>query len=189
MNTVELDLADGLWRFANNKVWQVDAGMIGGTIAVDLAKLADGLDDFLDHIAEVATGSIIGLEGISWKLVGEGKVAFAGTVDLNGMTEEEQPGQALPDKHLPLFLVLQYQLTEDEARHAANTGVRREHQGDVVAAMSNGRQIRLCTQTSTVRVTIDEWEIARCEHPQLASDPLQAMISVLKTAGAATGAD
>lgn len=187
MNTVELNLVDGLWRFANNKVWQVDAGMIGGTIPVNQAKLADGLDDFLDHISEVATGSIIGLEGISWKLVGEGKVAFAGTVDLNGLSEEEQPSQALPDKHLPLFLMLQYQLTEDEARHAANTGVSREHQGDVVAAMGNGRQIRLCTQTSTVRVTIDEWEIARREHPQLTLDPLQVMLSVLKAAGAATG--
>lgn len=107
MNSDVVNLVDGLWRFGNNKVWLVQAGMIGGTVNVDVNKLSHGLDEFLDQIAEAATGSIVGLQGITWRLVGFDKVVFAAAVDLGGLAEDEMPIQVSCDAGLAPFLQIQ----------------------------------------------------------------------------------
>lgn len=188
MNSDVVNLVDGLWRFGNNKVWLVQAGMIGGTVNVDVNKLSHGLDEFLDQIAEAATGSIVGLQGITWRLVGFDKVVFAAAVDLGGLAEDEMPIQVSCDAGLAPFLQIQYGLAPHEAQHAVAAKPTQHSDSDLVAQQSNGRQLRTCRETGKVRAVIDDWVIGQWFTEQIAGDTLAAMTGLLR-ACSATGED
>lgn len=64
MNSDVVNLVDGLWRFGNNKVWLVQAGMIGGTVNVDVNKLSHGLDEFLDRSQKRQQGRSSGCKAL-----------------------------------------------------------------------------------------------------------------------------
>jgi hypothetical protein len=180
----QLNLVDGLWRFANNKAWMVDAGMIGGTVKVDIGRLASGLDDFLDQIAEAATGSIVGLQSISWRLIGPDTVAFAGVVDLDGLAEDEMPRHVGCDEGLVPFLQIQYGLSASEAKHAVRRGPTKQDESDLVAQQSNGRQLRICGKTGVVRAVLDEWVIGEWTPEHIGGSTIGAMTNMLKALSA-----
>lgn len=184
----ELNLVDGLWCFANNKAWMVDAGMIGGTVKVDTGRLSSGLDEFLDQIAEAATGSKIGLQSISWRLIGPDTVAFAGVVDLDGLAEDEMPRRVVCDEGLVPFLQMQYGLSTGEAQHAVRRGPTQQDESELVAQQSNGRQLRMCAKTGMVRAVLDEWVVGEWTPEHIGGSAIGAMTNLLK-ALSAKGAD
>lgn len=182
----------GLYRFSNGKVWLMDGDNIEGTVWVCLDVHDGGVDPLLDAIAEAATGSIVGLMNIKWRIVGPDVVFFSGQVDTSCMEEDEMP--VLMDMNdvsaLKEMLKAQYHLSEEEARHAVEN---REliladlMLGECVNQLSNGRVISGPAYPSTcnyISVSIDGWELATLSGDDFSQDAELACGALL---GAARG--
>lgn len=167
-----------LYRFANGKVWLIEGGYIEGTVWVSLDVLAKGVDPLLDAISEAATGSIVGLMDITWRIIGQDVVSFSGRIDTSCMEEDEMP--VLMDMNdistLMEMLKAQYHLSDEEARHAAEN---REliladiMLGECVNQLSNGRVISgpaYASECDYIRVSIDGWLLATFPEEEFTQD-------------------
>lgn len=156
-------------RFPNGKVWRTDAhGVIEGSVLIDQEGETEKLESFLDAIAEAATGSAAGLEGFSYRSHGGGWVSFCGTaaeylMDLRGEEEESEFRVLEADSpELARALAQQYELSEQEVRHALGGLDKRYGQECSLAVVGSPRS--LCCpahpqECTYVRTVIDGLEI------------------------------
>lgn len=193
MNANALDIQDGLWKFSNNKVWAIASGMLEGTVRVELSLLGSGMEAFLDAVSEAVTGSTVGLEGITWRIVGPNTVRFGAAVNIEALSESELPfAVSDEDKNLASLLKSQYGLSEEEARHAVEyerAGSGQTSQEETVVELCNGKQLRCPANPAScsyIRVVIDGFETAFWSDDEFELDTAVVMGSLMGAAASTT---
>ncbi|MCZ8254540.1 MAG: hypothetical protein O9327_02510 [Polaromonas sp.] len=188
-------------QFPNGRVWPIDEhNWISGTVLVSGSQSTRDLEDFLDKVAEAATGSSTGLTDFSYESRGGDLVSFTGLAE--GLPDFEDPSADL-DGHVLLApldnpvdmaslrnaLMLQYDLSSVEADHAIaswGAGVGQEAGEIALPILGSAREFRLPAHPdpcSQVRVVVDQFEIGRWNAEEWASDPAEVMGALLGAAG------
>lgn len=173
--------ADGFYRFENNKIWHVEAGMIGGTVSVPETLAGEQL---VDCISDEATGWEAGLEAITFTRVGAGFVRFTGSIKPLMEISEEALIPVRWTEADKMCLKLQYGLGDVEVKHAIDAG-QVIYGEECCLDCSSGRQIRTPAYPSEctyVRVVIDGFELAYWNSSEVAEDAADVMGALIGSA-------
>lgn len=142
-------------KFSNGFVYQVDEqNYIKGVVALDV-DLEDGLEGYLDALSQAATGSIVGIEDISYSQIG-GWCFFGASVSSIALDEDEVAEFDPSDRtDLISCLTNQYALDSGTVLHAVDSlGVA--YGEERVTRLTNGRELRTPVEgeLSYVRITL-----------------------------------
>lgn len=175
----------------NGDVWRLRPGSrIAGTVQVGESDQESDLENFLDSVAECATGSASGLVDFSYQELGSGQVAFDGIAydlsDADGATEYRILRADDPD--LKQALVTQYHLADFEVEHAL-TSLENEY-GDecCVQIVGSAREIRTPAHPEDcnyVRIVLDGLELGYWTCDEWRDAPAEVMGAIIGAAGGA----
>lgn len=173
-------------KFPNGKVWLVDdAFMISGTIEVpkvdDFHTFVDP-DDFYDAVSLAVTGSIKGLQDISYTLHGGLLVSFSGLA----VIVEDDPGCVelpLDSPELRVLLAQQYGIDDMEVEHILDN-IETEYLHEFSVPIAGSARAIHCPaapgECDYVRVVLDgKLEIAYWNQDEWKAAPAEVMGALL----------
>jgi hypothetical protein len=179
-------------KFPNGKVWQVDLDgwTAAGSVMVPEFTGIDDQEERLDAVAEAVTGSAAGLTDFWVEHLGNGRVAFSGSVDLEPEDESLAPVALVNTdlNDLRTALQAQYALSDIEVTHALMNLGTEYGEECVLSTREAGRELRCPAfplECSYVRVVIDGLELAYWVEDEWRDDPAVVMGAIF---GAARGA-